>query len=168
MDSNLEDFNTLSGEITKDTLSYSERKKIMKKSNKTREDSHKLTMDDSYGGMRSTWGCFIQDKEVYNPNVEYFFVSYIYEEEGMVRWIREVYLTRADLLQVVRDMTKNYNKYHNFEILSELELDQKSKYMCEDGVERELTLREWRFGDSYQGLSDRVKENPEMIGNLKY
>ena len=56
MNNNLEDYNTLSGVRTKDTLSFPERRKLREKSNKTEEESMKLIMDDSWGGQRSTWG----------------------------------------------------------------------------------------------------------------
>ena len=167
MNNNLEDYNTLSGVRTKDTLSFPERRKLREKSNKTEEESMKLIMDDSWGGQRSTWGIHPMDRKVYNPNVEYFFVSYFYEEEGKTRWVRQDYLTRHELLDIVRDMSENYENYHKFEILSDTELDQKSKYMCNDGVERELTLREWRFGNSYQHISDIMRENqPDLLGDL--
>jgi len=170
MENENEDYNTLSGEITEDTLSFTERRKLKEKRGKlTEEEQMKLHLDDTYGGFRSTWGNQKKDREVYNPNVEYFFVSYYLNEgtieDERVRWVRGYYLTRHQVLPILRHMLDNYEMYHNFEILSEKGLDQKSKYICDDGVERELTLREVRFGSSYQHTSDKMKEDPEMWGS---
>ena len=67
----------------------------------------------------------------------------------------------------MREITENFTEYHNLEIFSEKTLDIKGKFMCEDGKEREMTLREVLFDYRYQRTSDMVKTNDSFLGHMK-
>ena len=122
-------------------------------------------MDDSYGSNRSVSGCF--DHLEYRPNVEYFFLSFHSNKKDYVKWFRIPYRTQLEVLPQLREITENFTEYHNFEIFSEKTLDIKGKFMCEDGKEREMTLREVLFDYRYQRTSDMVKTNDSFLGHMK-
>lgn len=165
---NGKNYNTLSGEVTKDTLSYEERKELEEKidNNTIKEgEGRKLMMDDSYGSHRSTSGGF--DHLKYQPNVEYFFLSHHSSKKDYIKWTRIPYRTQLEILPYLKNYAENFTDYHNLEIFSEKTLDIKGKFMCEDGKEREMTLREVLFDSRYQRTSDMVKTHDSFLKDMK-
>jgi|AP82_1055514.scaffolds.fasta_scaffold260168_1 hypothetical protein len=154
-----DNFRTLSGKKTKDTLTIPELQKLEKKKENdtlTGKERERLRMDDSINSFRSTHGWVYKDREEeYNPNVEYFMIDYQRTDE--IKWVRMNYMTQFELLPFIRDFVENFGNYQGFRIHSEWELDLKSKVMCKDDVEREMTLRQDLFGENYQRFSDYVK-----------
>jgi len=145
--------------VTKDTLSYTEKKELLvKKENGTLtdDDRKKLLYDDSRLSIRSTTGILKEDRVTYNPNVEYFMMDYHHKPE--CRWIRMGYMTQTELLDRLKYMVENYNDYSGFRIHSERELDMKLEVKCVDGEYRELTLRNILFDGRYDDYSDLNKD----------
>ena len=146
-----DNFRTLSGKKTKDTLTIPEQEKLEKK-----KENDTLIDQPSLSSLRSTTGSFYEDKVKYNPNVEYFMLDY--KRKDVFQWVRMGYMTQFDLLPYIRDFTENFIDYSGFRIHSEKELDMKMKVECEDGEYRELSLRQLLFGDKYEKFSDMVKD----------
>ena len=166
---NKNDYFTLSGKKTKDTLTFEEKKELRMKVSDgtiTNEERDKLFNDDSHDSSRSTVGSHHVDRIKYNPNVEYFMIDYHLKDR--VKWIRMSYMTQFDLLPFIEDFTKNFDDYSGFRIHSERELDVKLEVKCDDGEVRELTQRQILFGNKYEEFSDMVKDkNLPFLEDMK-
>jgi len=161
---------TYGGEVTKDTLSSTEQKELVKKYKNgtlTEDDRDKLLYDDSSNSVRSTTGILQKDRVTYNPNVEYFMLDYHIKNE--CRWVRMGYMTQIELLDHMKQLFQDCNiNFSGFRIHSEKELDMKMKVECEDGEYRELTLRHILFDGRYEQYSNYNKsKDPEWKDFMK-
>jgi hypothetical protein len=162
---------TLGGVVTKDTLSSTEQKELVKKHKNgtlTEDDRDKLLYDDSSNSVRSTTGIIQKDRVTYNPNVEYFMLDYHIKDE--CRWVRMGYMTQLELLDHMKQLYEDYNiNFSGLRIHSEKELDVKYKVEYEDGEYRELTLRHILFDERYEQYSNYNKsKDPEWKDFMKY
>ena len=166
LEKNGKTYYTLSGEVTKDTLSIEEQREIEEKrmnGTLTDNDRERLKWDDSLNSDRSTTGLWEKDRTKFNPNVEYYMLDYWDKED--CRWIRIPYLTMFDLIGHLRELIEDGNWFNksSYRIHTERELDMKVKMESDDGEIHDFTLREVLFDKRYENFSELSKTDESFF-----
>ena len=126
------------------------------------KENQKISDESEYltkSGMR------YEDRVTYNPDVVYSMVSMV--KNDSYSHIRCPYNTKMELQETLRGYVENFTDYSNLEIFTEETLNIKGKFMCEDEEERELTLRQYLFGDLYQKCSDNIVSGKSKLSDFK-
>ena len=110
-------------------------------------------------------GMSFEDRVTYNPKCEYSMVSMMKNDSSS--HIRCPYNTKMELQETLRGYVENFTDYSNLEIFTEETLNIKGKFMCEDGEERELTLRQYLFGNMYEKLAKNIVSGVTQLKDIK-
>ena len=96
----------------------------------------------------------LNDRYVYNPNVEYFFLSVRYVGTCPA-WIRRPFLTKTEIDNFIEfEYEKNPKEYADLSIYPESLLRDLIHVKNEDGDLVEVDIRSWLFDSRYSSRTD--------------
>ena len=95
----------------------------------------------------------LKDSYVYNPEVDYFFISVMYVGSGPA-WIRKPFQTKNEVKDFLITYAMNPDDYERLEIYDEKFLRQKIFVKNQNDELVEIDLRTWLFDDRYSTQSD--------------
>jgi hypothetical protein len=90
----------------------------------------------------------LKDSYVYNPEVDYFFISVMYVG-GSPAWIRKPFQTKDEVNEFLINYTMNPDDYERLEIYNEKFLRQKVFFKNQNDELIEIDLRTWLFDGRY-------------------
>ncbi len=81
-----------------------------------------------------------------------------------LRHIRNPFLTHKEVNEWLNYISKSYPRFTDIEIFTDDTLDTSFHKLNESSDEtKEITLRQYLFGDIYEEISQDVKNNPENL-----
>lgn len=94
-----------------------------------------------------------KDTYVYNPNVDYYFLSVRYVGKSP-RWYRSTFLTKDEINEFLIEYFQDRNNYENLEIFNEQILRNIISVKNKEGELVQTDLRTWLFDSRYSSRVD--------------